>query len=329
MTFPGSSKHVGLILFTTGLLATCLTPGPFTHAQEFPDQEVHRRDFVPIGDEIFSVITQFYDFDDVLPLDVRTIEEWEEDTARFETVVFTTSSGERVPGDLVLPKSGTPPYPAVLLIHGLGSDRDRWWKDDREVLPKGLLEAGIAVFTIDLRFHGQRIAENDYQSPVYLTLGNSLFVRSRNMLIQSTIDSRRALDFLRQREEIDGGRIAVVGYSMGGMIALYLSALEDGLVAFVACAVPTTEQPLPVDHFNFAPRARASGLLQIGRDDWLSSPEDAEILRDLLPGEDRRLTFYDAGHRLPTKFASDAALWLRERLVARYHLRKPAPGQAP
>ena len=103
---------------------------------------------------------------------------------------------------------------------------------------------------------------------------------------------------------------------MGGMIALYLSALEDGLVAVAACAVPTTEQPLPNDHFNFAARAKAPTLLLIGRDDWLSSPQDAETLRGLLPVEKRQLTFYDSGHKLPAQFAVDAATWLRARLQA-------------
>lgn len=295
-------------------LTACLVAAPPVAAQQFPPQKVHRKGFVPTADEVFSVIRQFYDYDSVLPLDARTVDEWEDEDGKFKTIVFTTSSGERVPGDLVLPRNGEPPYPGVLLLHGLGNDRDRWWDGHRAALPKGLLAAGIAVLTIDLRFHGQRSAANDYQPPVYLTMGNSLFIRSRNMLIQSTIDSRRALDFLAQREEIDGDRIAVLGYSMGGMISLYLASLEEHLVAIVASAVPTTEQPLPIDHFNFAARTHTTVLLQIGRDDWLSSPEDARRLRDLLRSDDRQLIFYDAGHRLPPKFATDAAAWLDEKL---------------
>jgi pimeloyl-ACP methyl ester carboxylesterase len=275
---------------------------------------VHRQGFVPIDAETFAVITQFYEFDLGLPLDARVVEKWESDLARFEKVVFTTQSGERVPGDLALPKQGEPPFPCVFLLHGLGTSRDRWWREDREALPLGLLEAGIAVFAIDLRFHGERSAENDYQSPVFLTLGDSLFIRNRDMVIQSTIDSRRGLSYLRTREDIDDTRIGVLGYSMGGMIALFLSALEGDLGGIVASAVPTWEQPPPIDHFNFAPRTTGPTLLQFGRSDWLSSPEDAKTLLELMPTGRRELVFYNAGHELPTTFASDAAVWLRTRL---------------
>ena len=55
-------------------------------------------------------------------------------------------------------------------------------------------------------------------------------------------------------------------------------------------------------------------LLQIGRSDWLSSPEDAETLKALLRSEHGKLIFYDAGHKLPPQFAADAARWLIERL---------------
>jgi pimeloyl-ACP methyl ester carboxylesterase len=275
-----------------------------------PAQKVHRAGFKLASEEAFSVVTAFFDSDASLPLDGRTVDKWESEEARFEKIVYTSQSGERVPGELALPKQGAATIPCVLLLHGLGNSKERWWREDQKALPKGLLEAGIAVFTIDLALHGERSARNDYQSPVFLTMGNSLFVRNRDMVIESTIDSRRALAYLRTRGDVEGGRLGVAGYSMGGMIALYLSALEADLAAVVVSAVPTTEQPLPIDHFNFAARARTPVLLQIGRKDWLSSPEDARMLFDLLPLEERRLEFYDAGHTLPAQFATDAATWL-------------------
>lgn len=82
---------------------------------------------------------------------------------------------------------------------------------------------------------------------------------------------------------------------------------------------PVDSQELPrsierADHFNFAARASMPILLQIGRTDWLSSPEDAETLRALVPSDMASLRFYETGHRLPPAFATDAASWLRDRL---------------
>jgi len=283
--------------------------------QGHPQQRAHRAHFAPADSMLFDLVTRFYDFDKSLPLDARTIENSETEIARFEKVVFTTQSGERVPCELALPKKGGPSFPCVMFLHGLGNDRDRWWRDDRKPLLTGLLEQGIAVFTIDLQFHGERSSRNDFQSPVYLTFGNSLFVRNRDMVIQSTIDSRRALLYLRQRLEIDSTRIGVMGYSMGAMIALQLSVLEQDLRTVVISAVPTTEQPLPIDHFNFAVRSRVPTLLQFGRTDWLSSPQDAEMLLKLLEGKGNKLTFYESGHQLPPeKYVPDALGWMLEKL---------------
>lgn len=279
-----------------------------------PAQSVHRRGFVPVGDAAFAIVAQFYDLDPGLPMNPRVVDTWEEGAGRYEKVVFTTQSGERVPGTLALPAAAAAPHPCVLLLHGLGNSKDRWWEEDRAALPAELLGAGIAVFAIDLRYHGERSVGNDYQPPVYLTLGDSLFVRNRDMMVQSAVDARRALAYLRGRGDIDTARIAVMGYSMGAMISVALSALEPRLAAVVVTAMPTGDQPAPIDPFNFAPRSKVPALLQFGRTDWMSAPEDAETLRRLMGEKHAGLRFYDAGHRLPPAFATDAAAWLRARL---------------
>lgn len=306
MTTLRISRPASPALIAALLLAFAAAPS--LDAQ--PPQSVHRRGFEPVDDARFGILTQFFDLDASVPLEARAVESWDEDAARNEKVVFTTQSGERVPGWLSLPVEEGARVPCVLLLHGLGNSKERWEREDRSPLRERLLAAGIGVLAIDLRYHGERSSTNDYQSPVYLTLGNTLFVRSRDMVIQSTIDARRALAMLRERPEVDPKRLGVVGYSMGSMLSLILGALEPDVAAIVASAVPTTEQPMPIDPFQFAPRVGPPVLLQIGRTDWLSSPEDAERLVGLLPAKGSALRFYDAPHQLPPVFATDAAAWL-------------------
>ncbi|GAB5537338.1 MAG: hypothetical protein Rubg2KO_35870 [Rubricoccaceae bacterium] len=282
-------------------------------AQERPQQREHRADFQTAANEVFDVVEQFYDYDPSLPVAPRTVESWEDEGIRYEKVVFTTQNGDRVPGALALPLDQTGAVPVVLLLHGLGNSKERWTRPDRVPLRDSLLASGIGVFAFDLRLHGERSFENDYQNPVYLTFGDSLYIRNRDMIIGSTIDARRALDYLSTRPEIDPDRMAVAGYSLGGLIALYLSALEPRLVTIVGCAVPTTTSPLPTDAFQFASRATVPAALLIGETDWLSSPADARTLHGLLP-EESTLVFFDAGHSLPPEFAVDAASWLVDRL---------------
>ncbi len=280
-----------------------------------PPQKISREGFQPKSADVFEVVLQFYELDDSQPLDVKEVDIWEEAGAVHQKLVFTTQGGERVPGDLVIPSGSDGPFPAVLLLHGLGGDRGRWWEADRMRLPKDLLPQGIAVFTIDLELHGERSVHNDYQNPVRLTLEDSQHTRSRDMVIQSTLDARRALALLTARTDIDSERMAVVGYSMGGMISSLLAVLEPNLAAVVIDALPMREHPLATDPFNFAPRIEVPTLLQIGREDWMSSPDDAHTFIELLKTDDHELLLYNAGHHLPKEFAADAARWVGARMV--------------
>lgn len=296
-------RGLTIVAFLLGLSAVPV------QAQQRPQQREHRAGFTPSSEDVFRVVEQFYDYDRGIPLSPRIVESWEEDGIAYEKVVFTTHSGERVPGELALPQLQGGRVPIVLLLHGLGNSKDRWMQDDRVGLRDSLLSSGIGVYAMDLQFHGERSASNDYQNPIYLTFGDSLFARNRDMIVGSTIDVRRALDYLSTRAEVDPEGLAVVGYSMGGLIALYLAALEPRLAAAVGCAVPTTESPLPTDAFNFASRATVPTLLLIGTDDWLSSPADARTLHALLP-QGSELSLFESGHVLPAEFALKAAGWL-------------------
>lgn len=280
-------------------------------------QEAKRSSFIAVSDGEFDLITQFYAYDKSYPLDTRIVEIYEEDSYTLEKIVFTNSLDERVPAYLAKPQSDSTSRPCVILLHGLNDSKDKWWDHDIDKHVTGeLLAAGIAVFAPDLRYHGERSAMNNYQAPMYLTFGNEYFVRSRNMIIQSTIDVRRALDYLGTRSDIDKSRIAVLGYSMGGMISLYLSAIEsDRIAAAVACSTPTGEQPLPIDPFQFAHRNQTVPiLLLMGKEDWFGGEKDAQLLLRTIDSEKKELTLFESGHRLPVDYTIAAANWLNNRL---------------
>ena len=94
------------------LVAACCIVGS-AYSQAYPEQQIHRRGFVPVSEEVFSVVTQFYDYDAALPLAPRVVESWEEGSALFEKIVYTTSTGERVPGELAIPTGFEGPRPCV------------------------------------------------------------------------------------------------------------------------------------------------------------------------------------------------------------------------
>ena len=85
-----------------------------------------------------------------------------------EKIVFRGARDYRVPGYLAVPKTGTPPYPCVLQIHGMTLSKENFWRSDSyhkgHLLTPALLDAGFAVLALDAQYHGERIIYNDFQS---------------------------------------------------------------------------------------------------------------------------------------------------------------------
>jgi len=120
-----------------------------------------------------------------------------------------TNQGTTLRGELFRP-DGDGPYPAVILLHGFISDRRDMARPARELAARG-----IAALTFDLRGHGQ--SDGLYaEDPV----GDVLAARV----------------LLAGQPRVDPARIAVVGHSMGGRLALLAAAQERSIAAVAALA---------------------------------------------------------------------------------------------
>lgn len=275
-----------------------------------------------LSDEAYEAILQFYEYDEEIPLDSRVVEREETPAYVREKIVFNGIRDSRVPGYLGLPATSAGPFPVILLIDGITGSKSRWWEKDS--WPRGSLattqfvSAGFAVLAIDAQYHGERIAGNDYESPGQM-LEREWYSRAREMILQTTVEHRRAIDYLATRPEIDIERVGVLGHSMGGIIIFGLNASEPRVRASVACVTPLNiwepKEMAVISPFNFARGVgRRPFLMLMGSADPFYSSSEAALLLEMIEGNPKELMFYDSGHRLPERYVGKAHQWFERYL---------------
>ena len=129
-------------------------------------------------------------------------------------------------GTLTLPP-GDGPHPAIVLMSGSGGqDRDSAFPGVTGLKPfaliaEALTEAGVAVLRYDDR-----------------GIGRSTGVHADAVLQDFASDGRAALDFLATRDDIDAGRMGLLGHSEGGAYASIIGASDPRVAFIVALAAP-------------------------------------------------------------------------------------------
>lgn len=260
----------------------------------------------------------FYEYDKDIPLEVQIVEQLDKLEYIREKIVFSGTRFSRVPGYLAIPKSEASYYPCVLQIHGLNSSKESWWGENGTMgqLTRQLLASGFAVLSLDAEYHGERLGNNDFESPRSF-IEKGWFVRSRDMIIQTVIEYRRAIDYLATRVEIDTSRIGIIGYSMGGMMTFSLSAVDPRIKASVACVPPIITVPyLATAVHNFAPYITNQPFLMLmaENDERNYSMDAAQRLHELIISNKKDLVFYESGHMLPGEWANRATEWMEKYL---------------
>jgi len=273
----------------------------------------------------------FYDYDKSIPLNATEELIRDEGVCKIYRVYFNSVNGERVPS-LISTPSGSGRFPCIVFLHGYGGSKE-------DILSfAGLIAAeGYAIIAIDAEFHGERREEGK-------ALYSPNLEESRNGIIQTIIDLRRAVDYIETREEIDGERIGYVGGSMGGILGAIFIGVEPRIKAAALLvaggnmslmimksqhsAIPAIRKYLeeqgmtyeelqealnPVDPLNFignfSPRPV---VFHLGKYDQIVPAEAGEQLYKAA-GEPKQVYWYDSGHDLPLELVASRILDFMDR----------------
>ena len=129
-----------------------------------------------------------------------------------QEVTIPSENGKHLFGWLI-PAQGTGRRPAAVVLHGWGGNAETLLP-----LARPLHEAGFALLFIDARCHGQSDEDRFTSMPRFAE------------------DLGHAIDWLKQRPEIDPQAIASIGHSVGAAAALLSASRRTDVAAVVSIA---------------------------------------------------------------------------------------------
>src|SRR5207237_1143400 len=184
-------------------------------------------------------------FPDRAHLNARVVGVLERTGYRIEKVIFESQPHFYVTANLYLPKTGHPPYPAILypLGHERGGQTNPTWQQ----MLGSLATKGFVALAWDPIGQGERLQifdEDLRESKVGNSTTEHTVVGTQCMLVGDHLarytiwDGMRALDYLLSRKEVDPARIGLTGNSGGGTHSAYIAALDDRIqVAAPSCYI--------------------------------------------------------------------------------------------
>lgn len=160
-----------------------------------------------------------------------------------------------VPGILLVPEGLTTKAPAVLYHHYHGGDyahgKDELFQSKLIPFAPGveLVKAGYIVLAIDAYAFGERSGKGpdgnkEKGQNEEWTLAKLNLWKGRSLWGMMVRDDLMALDYLVSRPEVDAGRIATIGLSMGCFRSIYVAALDDRIKVTVPVSCITRNADL-------------------------------------------------------------------------------------
>ena len=226
-----------------------------------------------------------------------------------QRTVDLASGREHVPAIWLTP-SGDEPAPAALLLHGFSSSKERM----AQAMGRALLARGVGSLSLDLPFHGEREgADREIpRNPLALVAAWKTAIA----------EARAAIAWLAEQPDTSPDRIGIVGYSLGGFLALMTAAEEARVRVIAMAAAGDLPDRTPyaalvrglVDPLRAVRQLEGRPLLLVnGKRDTTTRPEQAKRLY-AAAGEPKTMLWYEGGHWPSPSAIDETGEWVSARL---------------
>jgi dienelactone hydrolase len=171
---------------------------------------------------------------------------------------FAAGPEQRVPGLLMKAAGSSGRRPVVIALHGTGGT-----KENMLSLAHKLADRGFIAVAIDARYHGERTKAGkgavEYNEAIARAWRDG---REHPFYFDTVWDVMRLVDYLETRDDVDPGRIGLIGISKGG-IETYLAAAVDPRIAVAVPCIGVQSFQWALEHNAWQGRI---GTIQTGFD---------------------------------------------------------------
>ena len=177
-----------------------------------------------------------------------------------DKVAYTTQTSVRIPAYLLKPKSGVPPWPAIVVVHGCGFGKAGaagMVNDLHSNIGVHLVKEGFIVLIPDRRGFGELQTIPHYVSPSCASGGwpldgrveleiNALSTLGVPLKCLDVYDIISAIDYLADMKDV--GSLGITGVSSGGIVSLYVAGFDERVRAIALSGAFTLGTPWPRDN---------------------------------------------------------------------------------
>jgi dienelactone hydrolase len=229
-----------------------------------------------------------------VPIDAEVQKVGTEDGLLLEHVSIASErkadgSLERVPLLITRPeKPAGPRLPAVIVLHGTGGNKESLRPFLVELARRGMM--GVAL---DARYHGERAggakgAEAYVAAIIRAWRAPAGSPHEHPFYFDTCWDIWRTVDFLQTRPDVDGERLGMIGFSMGG-IETWLAAAVDERIKVAVPAISVQSFRWSLENNEWQGRAKTISAAHLAAAADLGEPEVntrvcRELWNKLIPG---------------------------------------------